>query len=145
MLDCNESYHYCNQCSCLIADKSPTQHSLENLHVPILEDIEEKIIFYYDDDDGGYDNEDVTMEIELCMPFGTQLFPHHDDSCPQQFICGVMSLSREVFFIDGESLPVTTGEPYVEEFAVGEPDCFGDPNGTITSSTGFSLETYDLN
>jgi len=36
-----------------------------------MEDIEEEIIFYYSDDEG-YENEDVLMEIELCMPFGTQ-------------------------------------------------------------------------
>ena len=72
------NYHYgdvlYNQCSFLISDKLPTQCSLVNLCVPSLEDIEEEIIFYYSDDEG-YENEDVLMEIELCMPFGTQLFP----------------------------------------------------------------------
>jgi len=46
-----------------------------NLCVAFLEDIEEEIIFCYADDDGGYDdNEDALMEIDLYMPFGTQLF-----------------------------------------------------------------------
>jgi len=132
-----------NQCSFLVSDKVPTQCSLVNLCVPILEDIEEEIIFYYSDDEGD-DNEDVIMEIELCMPFGTQLFPHHNDSCSQQYLCEVVPSSREVIFIDGEPLPAITKEPYVGESVVCEPACFGGPKGTITSSVGFYLGTYGL-
>jgi len=133
-----------NQCSFLVSDKVPTQCSLVNLCVPILEDIEEEIIFYYSDDEG-YDNEDVLMAIEVCMPFGTQLFPHHDDRCSQQYLCEVVPSSRAVIFIDGEPLPVTTEEPSGEKSAIGEPTCFGDPKDTITSSAGFYLDTYGLN
>jgi len=59
------NYHYSdslsNQFNSLVSNKVPTQYSLVDLCVPILEDIEEEVIFYYDDDDGGYDNEDVPM------------------------------------------------------------------------------------
>jgi len=117
----------------------PTLHSLGFLHT------EEEIIFCYADDDGGYDDEDVLMAIDLCMPFGTHLFPHHDDGCSQQYLCEVGPSSREVIFIDGEPLPVTTGEPYVEESVVGKPDCFRGPKGPTTGSSGFNLGTSSLN
>jgi len=144
MLECNWNYHCCDQCSCMIADKLPTQHPLMNLHGP-LEDIEEEIIFYHADDDGEYDDEDVPMEIELCMPFGTQLFPHHNDSGSQQYLCEVVPSSREVIFTDGEPLPATTKEHYVGDSTIGKPDCFEDPKDTITSSGGFYLNTTGLN
>jgi len=140
MFECNRNYHCCDQCSCLIADKLPTQHPLVNLHVP-LEEIEEEIIFYHADDDGEYDDEDVPMEIELCMSFGTHLFPHHDDSYSQQYLREIVPSSREVILIDGEPLSVTTEEPYVEKSAIGEPTVFGDPKSTITSSAS---DTYGL-
>jgi len=79
------------------------------------------------------------------MSFGTQLFPHHDDSCSQQFLCEVEPLSREVIFIDGEPLPATTKEHYVGDSTIGKPDCFEDPKDTITSSGGFYLNTTGLN
>jgi len=136
MLECNWTYHCCDQeCGCVIADKLP----LVNLHVP-LEEIGEEIIFYHADDDGEYDDEDVPMEIELCMPFGTHLFPHHDDSYSQQYLREIVPSSREVIFIDGEPLPVTTEEPYVEKSAIGEPTCFGDPKSTTSSAS----DTYGL-
>ncbi len=40
---------------------------------------------------------------------------------------------------------MTTGEPYVEKSAIGEPACLGDPKGTITGSAGSNLDTYGLN
>jgi len=133
-----------NQCSFCTSDQLPTQHSLGNLHVPILEDIEEETIFYYSDG-GGYDSKDVLVEIELCMPFGTQLFPHHDDSCPQPYLCEVVTSSRKICFRDGEPLPATTKEPYVGESVGDEPNCFRSPKGPTTDFAGFILDTSSLN
>jgi len=143
--NCHFDYSLGNQRSFCISDQLPTEHSLVNLCVPSLEDIEEEIIFYYSDDEG-YENEDVLMEIGLCMPFGAQLFPHHNDDYPWQYLCELVPSSRKMIFIDGEPLPVTTGEPYVEEESVaGEQACFRDPKCTITGSAGSNLDTYGLN
>jgi len=48
-----------------------------NPHVSILEEFEEEIIFIFSDDSREDGDEDVLMEIKLCTPFGTLLFPHH--------------------------------------------------------------------
>jgi len=151
-------YHYGDllgsQLSFPVSNKLLSQHSLANSHVSMLEDLEEEITFYCSDsdsDDG--DDEDTLMVIEPCAPFGTQLFPHHDGIFPQ-VPCDIVPALKEMMhheqayhgdFSDGEPLPVTTEEPYVEESAVGEPACFGGPKGTITSSAGFNLDTSSLN
>jgi len=92
----------------------------------MLEDLEEEITFYYSDGDRDDDDEDTLMVIEPCAPFGTQLFPHHDDIFPQA-PCDVVPTSKETMhhqqvpyhgdFSDGEPLPVIT----VGELTVGEP------------------------
>ncbi len=61
------------------------------------------------------------------MPFGSQLFPHHDDGYPQQYLCEVVPSSREAIFSDEEPLPATTKEPYVGSLLLVNQPVWGIP------------------
>ncbi len=68
--------------------KSFTCNSLMCSHVPTLHDFEEEIIFSSDSDGFGSDEDTdikdvLQMDYELCIPFGSELFPHHADIIPQ--------------------------------------------------------------
>jgi len=74
----------CNSSCFSDCGKSCTCSSLMCPHVPTFYDFEEEIIFTSGNDevdlDRDFDSTDVMMEFDLCIPFGTELFPHHGDS-----------------------------------------------------------------
>jgi len=148
-------YHYGNflrgQFSFPVPNKLLSQHALVNSHVSMLDDFEEEITFYCSDGNREEKDDDVLMEIKPCTPFGTQLFPHHDDISPQA-PCEVVPASKEMMhhkqahhddFSGGEPSPVITREPTIraltvdmftaEEPVASETDAFQYPKRT----TGF--------
>ncbi len=120
---------------------SPAACSLSKQYAPDLNDIEEEIIFSSTDGNEAYDDEDILLAFEPCIHFGTQMFPHYDDSC----LCEFVPSSRMMCFSDGEPLLATTKEPYVGKSVVGEPDCFRGPKGPTTGPAGFNLDTSSMN
>jgi len=66
-------------CTLPVSCKSHASHSsFAKLYDSDLHGIEEEIIFPSSDDNEGYDDEDILLEIEPCITFATELFPHHD-------------------------------------------------------------------
>jgi len=69
-------------------------------HVSIFYDFEEEIIFTSGNDevdlDSNFDNADAMMVFDLCIPFGTELFPHHGDSILQD-LSTVLPASKETY------------------------------------------------
>jgi len=60
-----------------------TQHCLVNSYISMQEEFVEELTFHCSDANREYDNKDVLIDIKPCMmPFGTQLFPHHDNGFP---------------------------------------------------------------
>jgi len=76
----------CNQSCFSDSCKSVAWSSLICPHISILHDFEKESIFSSDKDgaegDEDSDGEAVLMDIELCIPFGIQLFHHHGDINP---------------------------------------------------------------
>jgi len=167
----HHDYHelLCSQCTLPVSCKSPDVHPFTKPYASDLHGIEEEIIFSSSDDNEERDDEDTLLEFEPCIPFATQLFPHHD-SIFLQALHELEPSSMEMIhqkcmlchddFSDGELSLVITGEPTIGELnvgeltvgeptvgksVIGEPACFGSPKGTITSSAGFSLDTSSLN
>jgi len=73
------------------------------LPVPTFHDFEEEIIFSSDSNgfgsDGDSDTEDVLlMDFELCIPFGSELFPHHGESI-SHVLSTVSSASKKKYQI----------------------------------------------
>jgi len=118
-----------SQLSSQVTNKLLSQYPLENSRVSILDNFEEEITFYCSDGNREDDDEDVLMEIKPCTPFGSLLFPHHDDVFPQA-PCEAVPTSRETMhhkhachdvFIDKEHSPAITMGPTVGEPTIGEP------------------------
>ena len=70
-------------------------------HAPTLHDLEEEIIFSSDPDgcasDEDSDIEDVLqIDFQLCIPFGSEMFPHHGDSILQD-LSTVAPASKEIY------------------------------------------------
>jgi len=106
------------------SNKSVTSNPSMCSHVPTLHDFEEEIIFSSHSDEfesnGDSDIEDVLqMDFELCIPFGSELFPHHGDSIPQ----------------DLSTVALASKETYQKQ------DCYCDE----TMSTNFSDQVSYLN
>jgi len=114
--------------------------------VDMLEDeIEEEIVFSPSGNNEEYNDEDIRLQIELCIPFGTRMFPHHEDTFLQA-LCELVLSPIEMTcqkhvphylddFGDGELSPVIPKEPTAVEHAIGEPALFGCPKSTTGCST----------
>jgi len=58
---------------------SPVVHSFSKSYASDLYAIEEENMLSSPDDNEEYDDEDILLEIEPCIPFAKQMFPHQND------------------------------------------------------------------
>jgi len=130
-----------SQCSTPVSYMSPTACTYATPYASDLSDIEEEIRFSSSDDNEEYDDKDILLEIEACIPFATQLFPHHDDTFLQalyDFVPSSMEATHQMHVLclddicDGEPLCMIARKPTVKKPAIGEQELCECP----TNSTG---------
>ncbi len=103
---------------------------------PDLHDIEEKIVFSSSDDNKEYDDEDILLEIEACILFAMQLFPHHDDIFLQalyDFVPSSIEMTHQMQalclddFCDGAPLSVIEKSPLSRSLLLVNKSCVNIP------------------
>jgi len=128
-----------SQCTTPVSYMSPTACTYAMPYASDLHDIEEEIMFSSSDDNEEYNDEDVLLEIEPCIPFAMQMFPHHDDIFLQalyDLVPSSMEMTQEMHvlfpgdFSDGEPLSMIARKPTGEKPAIGEQDLCGCPKNS---------------
>ncbi len=122
---------------------SPVAHPFAKPCASDHNGIEKEIIFFSSDDNEEYDDKDILLEMEPCMPFSTQMFPHHDGIFLQA-LCELEPSSMEMIhqkhilclddFSYGEPSTVISGE----KPAISEQDL----SGSLKDSTGLLPNVY---
>jgi len=132
---------------------APTACTFAKPYASYLRGIEEEIMFSSSSDKEEYDDEDILLAIEPCIPFAMQLFPHHDDIFLQalyDLVPSSMEMTHRTHvlcpgdFSDGEPSPVIATKPTVKKPALGEQElCRSPKNSTgLLSDVSHSSSKY---
>jgi len=142
-----------SQCTLPVSYMAPTACTFAKPYASYLHGIEEEIMFSSSSDKEEYDDEDILLAIEPCIPFAMQLFPHHDDIFLQalyDLVPSSMEMTHRTHvlcpgdFSDGEPSPVIATKPTVKKPALGEQElCRSPKNSTgLLSDVSHSSSKY---